>query len=495
MRLLPGGLVAILGASPSEASDMDVALHQDILSAQNTPASRARPLPLRRWLAYTTAVIVVVGLCHAALRYAIAHAGLKFGAVSETVAPLYAYVRPHLKGWLFVPLAWLALYAVLLRRSGFLSRWPVRRFVPALYGCSLMTAATVAILDGGPERVAAPYTRLDLEYAGAVPLVGDPVRFVARFPEIAHTLPMHAQNHPPVAVLLLWAVARLTGGGPERLAWFTVAVAAGTAPLAYAAARAAACGQELTARLAAVLFTVLPSAVLFSATSMDGVFAVFLGGAFAPAILCRSQGARAAAAAGFSAGLGLLMTYSAVWVGLWFALYVLLERKRFDWPAVRLLLSFAVAFLTPTMLLATVGYRPVDTFLACLSAHHRIMAGTAHDEPLRWAGLALGNLSAFAIGCGLAVAGCWLWGLAERTGHQRPLWLATAGTILIAAAAPVYTLEVERIWLFLLVPVVACVAELLARLPGEHSQYLWRTMVWLSVAQTLTMEILLETYW
>ena len=83
-----------------------------------------------------------------------------------------------------------------------------------------------------------------------------------------------SRTHPPGPVLFLWAVRRLFGPGlvPAWLA--TVLFTATACYLVYFIARRL--EGEAVARASLALFLLTPNVVLFTTTSMDGPFSVFL---------------------------------------------------------------------------------------------------------------------------------------------------------------------------------------------------------------------------
>ncbi len=449
----------------------------------------------RSFTAILAAVLLALLAVHVGFRLLIDGYGYRIGAISATCAPLYAYVRPHFKGWLVLPLLWFVLLAVLLRRTAVLRTTTPLLFMLFLYGVTLGTIVLVAALDGGFERIVAPYTRLDLEYSGGVAFVADPLAFLRDYVSLAPRLPMHCQNHPPGAVLFLWLVSAPFGGSVAAMAWITVLIAAGMPLLVYLAARGLL--TELWARRSAILLLACPSYVLFSATSMDAVFGVLLaGGIVAVIVACPERCARYGVLflGGFCLGVAGLMTYTVAVALVWIGVYLYLAGNLRP----RVLASIAAGAVLPTVGAVVLGYRPVEVFLQCLGAHHEIMRGTAHDDPVRWLALAVGNATAFGTGLGVsfsAVAVFLLYRAGSVSAHSRILW-ACLMTVLVAAVAPVYTLEVERIWLFLTVPFVLGVAVAASARLSEAARLTgWRFLLWTGLTQTLLIEIFLETYW
>jgi MFS family permease len=186
----------------------------------------------------------------------------------------------------------------------------------------------------------------------------------------------------------------------------------------------------------------------------------------------------------------------------------------------------AIAFLGSHGLLWLVtGFDPIQTFLAATANHTRIMAGTRHETASRYFYLALSNWAVFFYAAGLPCSVVFWSGIWRTlsTWHQRPKtatqpatressdesthvvlrhdaptsFIMTAFlTLLIATLVPVYVLEVERVWMFLVplvaIPAACCLFEnerQTGRVQGTAAALI------LLAAQTIITEMLLTTYW
>lgn len=444
---------------------------------------------------------------HVLLRLLMRRAGLRLGSVTPELAPLYAYWRPHLGPWLLVPIAMLAAALVVLRRSRFLAGWSDRRAMLAVTVALPVFAAGVALIDGGPRAWIAPMVdRADLEYYGAIGRVGDVGGFLRDYPDLMPTLPMHAQVHPPGAILFLKAAGTLPGGPWAAAAAVITAAGLAVVPV-FLWARGL--GGPTAARRAAALFAATPGVVLYAATSMDGVFLaplVATMAAFAAALESRPWWL--GALAGLLGALASFFTYSAALALLFGALsglVALATRPEARGRVVAAGLAAGGGFLAAYLVLwLATGFDPIATLRAAIAGDHRVMAGTRHESAVRHVHLAVGNLVAFGIGAGvptLATAIPLLWRSARprRRGDApalRAFGIAAVGTLAIAAALPVYAMEVERIWIFLtpLISLPAAVAT--TREDGAESRGdSARALVALLAAQALLTEVLLTTYW
>ncbi len=507
---------------------------------------------------------------HVLLRALMLRGGLRLGAVSYKLAPLYAYWRPHLKGWLVPALAVATAYAIWLRRTRIATSLTAPAAAVSFWLWFLAITTAVAMISGGPRALVGPLARSDLEYYGAVDRVDGVARFLRDYPRVAARLPMHAQVHPPGAVLFLWA-ARGAGGGVWGAAASIILVSSLAVPLVYVWAHGV--GGPGVARRAAALYVVVPSIVLFTATSMDGPFAACLIAAMA--LFWRAlddRPVRRGVAAGLAAGLAAMMTYSVAIVLVFAGIAAVVrlctargQRARVVAAAAAALAAF-LAFHA-ALWIAT-GYDPVAALRAAVANSDRIMAGARHESIARYAHLAVGNLAVFFIAAGLPITllwwpavtrswralagahtgraddgtvatgsvwldtplvppllrgGRWRWlvqltpyrtvppdGDRDPQADRRPLPLADGGnvnaardlacvgslTLLVAALAPIYTLEVERIWMFLVPLAVIPVAGALFDQERGHAQLRGTLAVAvLLAAQTLLTEALLGTYW
>lgn len=449
---------------------------------------------------------------HLLLRLLMTEHGLRLGAISHKLAPLYAYWRPHLKGWLVLPVLVLATYFWILRRTRIATSLTDRSAAAFFVLSFSAITASVAMLDGGPRSLIAPLLRADLEYYGAVDRVQGVGEFLRDYPQLAQTMPMHAQVHPPGAILFVWAVCKLLGGGPWAAATGIIVFSSLAVLLVYRWADRL--GGPGVARRAAAIFSLAPSVVLFTATSMDGPFAVFL---IATMWLFWESLERHPVQLGLLAGLAgsaaALMTYS-VTVALLFCgiaacarwLVAPRARKSTLLAAVSALVGFVGLHLA--LWLAT-GYDPVQMFFTAVVNSNHIMSGTRHESAVRYVHIAIGNLVVFFIAAGLPCAAVW-WPTvmrkvrdwmracrdARRISSNQNFVVVSCATLLIVASVPVYVLEVERVWMFLVPLVVIPVASRLfedEHLTGKIHGTL--AVAILVAAQTLVTEVLLTTYW
>jgi hypothetical protein len=438
------------------------------------------------------------------------------------LAPLYASLDPptvrarQSETWTCVAWASVAL-ATAWVTVGLISRRS--RLMPTLVAGVCLAAAinyATASLDG-PGSITRPFERDGLEYFGDVPIVGgEPAAFLARYPKYVEgarigwrgRLSHHARTHPPGGVLTLWAVAGVFDPSVQTASYAAILISAlGLVPATLLVREIA--GRR-AGEVAMALYLATPSLVLFGATCMDGVFAV-------PIVTALWLGERAlrgrwwataliAIASGVALGAGMLMTFAAApCIGILWLSRVVFEAAALRWRVLlRLLIAGPLAALVAVALIAwlqrATGYDMVANLKGSLAVDERFM-GTG-TEPGRYLDLSIANLLAFCIGVGgatLALAtfslGRSTWrAVRRRSTFDSAGWAHVVGIVAIAFST-MFTLEVERIWLFLIPSLLATAAIPIARLPRPQRAIATAACVLLLYAQTWTTELIAKTHW
>lgn len=488
----------------------------------------------RRLVKQTFLFTVVVVVYHLVLRWWMLHQDLVLGVVRPgtkvyRIVPIYAYFDRHVNVWLAVCIVAVIAYLRWVQKNKRLHTWK-------LVGWFLVIVATVAMLDGGPRRLWRPFDVLhDSDYIGAVDAVESPRVFLRDYVEIRETLPMHCQTHPPGAVLFLWLTDHYLSPSPEAASIVTILFAALSIPAVVGLARLGA--GERHGPLAACLFLLAPNVVLFTATSMEAVFMVpmiwtvyllFLAVAGNSGEVTEESKDRPRYAwfrspwllgflAGLCASVAAMMTFSVAIIALWAILLgvvVLVKRPdRFAATFTALAVALATSILFYLLIYLYSGYNLIEMLRSGIGSHESIMSGGNYASARQYFHLVVGNLMAFLIGSGIPIAVLFL-GTARRDlltpglfvkketsdenktlSHGRLLNITFVATLSITLLAPLYTLEVERIWIFL-VPflVIGAVRRLENESHGVAGATLRLAMI-LTAIQTITMETFLETLW
>ena len=478
------------------------------------------PIPRRFLLGGTVLLGAGLAIYHFVLAAWLRTLDKPLGALRASKAvPLYSNFDFHLGAWVLPALV--VVGAFVLVGSSFYLRSGSKA---AALGVSLVwfwaIGLSVSMIDGyklpqdgtvDPEPVPSflePFSQKSHEYYWDVRLVnriGGPRHYLHEFAKdrVQGRFSLHGGTHPPGAALFLWSVSQVFGYN----LWSTslAAVAASSLSIVFAFAIAFETFGGAVARISTALLLVTPSLVLFTATSMDGPFSVlilaslwiFVRGAVRPNASVLLHGA----ALGITLAASAMMTYATFCLGFFF-LAVLAIGSRTSWfpmKRVTAMLALAfVAFLIPIVLLSWwSGYDPIAAFGAARAKDAEMM-GTGYETVGRYLNITVGNLTAFLIGVGLPST--LLWGRALTRAGRKDLaapgrLFVTAGalTVLIMGASTLFTLEVERIWLFAL-PFAAIPAAALIDSATNRAQVFGWT-VGLLALQTIVMEVGLNTRW
>jgi len=462
---------------------------------QPATATPAPPAPRFGPAAY----FVGVALALAAL-WALDLAALNVKALTtfkdlEPLSPLYAFwqpqVRPH-------ALAFAALAAAAVLAAPRLA--DPARTSRGLFCACLAAAALLLPLALFASRE--PLPRLGRQfiiyqeeeyYLDALAIKNLP-GFVRHYVALTPRLSRHGRTHPPGNAVFLYLVAAAIGRSPLAAGvgvLFTFAAAALIAHRGLAAVL-----PETQARSAALLLLASPSAIDFACTSMDAVFLAAAGLAVwaGLAALSRRRSPILSLATGAALLLAMLFSFSAFYVGFFLLLYGLAQLRT---RGRRVLLELAVilaAFVGSAVLFAALSGFEIWQCLRVASAeHHKQMTHFIGRPPAQlYAYITFGNALAFLIGAGLALVPLALFRTVEAVRLRRldPLLVAAWLTMAVLVAGGVFTLEVERIWLFAM-PWLAALAAAAAGLDAPRL----RAALAAGWTQALLMEALLFTLW
>ena len=477
---------------------------------------------------------------HLLLKYIMRETGLDLGAVgyNNHVVPLYAQPSFDFSVWT-LPVAIIVCMCYLYFRYLCLDlQVPNRRLIWIAIALFCVINIGVAQIDGyrefgeGDEKeriltLLEPYTRTSLEYYGDVPRVDELGirRFLRDYskPEVFDTLSGHTRTHPPGGVLFLWHVSGLFGYNLISASLITILFTALTVIPIYWLAEML-YGKKV-ARYALLLFLITPNFVMFTGTSMDGPFSVFPILSVYLFYVARDRETLPdqkwhefrpySLLTGLSLALGMFMTYSTVVVGVFLCVVALLERQRFV-QYLKVLLFASSGFIGFYLLLFVLtGFRPIEALWAAIKKDETGM-GSGYESIDRYLHLSFANLFAFLIGVGFPITTVWLrqlvaaireWrqnALASEQGIDEPRtpWILRHEnsdtfvigfliTLLYFTFSTWFTMEVERIWIFMVPFFVIPVAKHLTARP--KSDLYW--VAGILVAQLIIGEVLLYTYW
>lgn len=365
-------------------------------------------------------------------------------------------------------------------------------------------AVSVALVDGGVHTLWKPYQEYhNSDYIGAVERIESPSAFLRDYPRLMPELPLHCRSHPPGGPLFLWLVAQLFGSGPRAASMATILTASLAAPAVYLLA--AELLSEAAARLAAALFLLAPNVVCYTATCLDAVFMVpLVWSCYFLYVGRRTSPLASGIAGGVAASLAALMTFSASFVALWSIVHLaataMFDRAQWRNAAITFVVAAATAALFYGLLHAVSGYEPLAVLRQAFAGQAEAMSGRGHSSWRQSAHFAVANLAAFLFCAGVPIA--WLWSRQTmrecRPGTSsaaRCLLLSFGLTLFLIDLAPLYTLETERIWIFLLGFLAIGAAARLAQTEKLGASPLVAAALAFTAAQTVVMETLLDWRW
>jgi hypothetical protein len=461
-------------------------------------------------------------LYHRLLLSWLAATGQTLGIISEhLVPPLHAKWETELPGpWILPAVAVLAAVLLLSGRLFLRPGLGPRRFLTVTVVLFVVIGLSVSMIDGiqtvkmqdVPGRVerlppfVVPYTKIYLEYIADVPKVerAGLREFLGKYstPRLFNNLSVHAKTHPPGGVVFQWGVAQVFGHSVWAGALASILFSALSLIVAYALGREL--YGETAARAAVALLLVAPNYVMFVTTSMDGPFSVFPALSVWLLVRALREGARwqtSGVLLGLSIAAGSFMTYAApLFLAVFVALFLFTTWRRSPPRAATMVRVLAVAagavIVFYAALAAWSGYDPLAAVRASIAQDQATM-GTGHETLGRYLQISVANLMAFLIGVGAAFTAALLRRAGRAARGDRDAYLVSMLLSLpILAFSTLFTLEVERVWLFLvplLAVAVAPLFEAAAERQRPRAEFHWT--IGLSALQLVVDEALLWTAW
>ena len=452
-------------------------------------------------------------LYHKLLAYWMRTASVNLGAVKfhRHVVPLYALPQPNLSIWILPALTVLVAFLFLCHKI-FLQRSVSSTWLFLIsIGFFLAISISIAMIDGYREvngqqlpALLEPYTRTRYEYYSDVPKV-DRVGLLSFMrdytkPELFSTLSGHTQTHPPGGVLLLWIISKFFGHNLLAASLGSIAFASLTMIPIYLLAKDL--YGEPIGRYTLALFLITPNFVMFTGTSMDGPFSLFpilslylfYRGIFSGRAICYG------CLTGISLGGGMLMTYSTVFIGLFFNVVILLtlivDRSQFRRTLTLLVIAGVIFIAFYLLMFLFTGFNLIEALQASIRKD-RAALGTGYETIGRYFHLSVGNLFAFFIGVGIPMTTVWLRQVLltiQDRRHGKPISIYIVGyliSLLVIAFSTLFTMEVERIWIFMVPFMIIPVAKHLSQ--RGLADFYW--VAGLLCLQLVLFEVTLYTYW
>lgn len=380
----------------------------------------------------------------------------------------------------------------------------------------------VAMMRGGPDGISQAYARQSYEYIGDIGKAGSIRDLFHDYEKIHPYLSMHAKVHPPGPIAILWLMSYVVGQSPIGLSIATILFGAlSVVPMYWFASSVLGerCGQ-----MAVLLYSLIPTIVLFTATSADITFMPFtlmtlylfwvsihgFNGfmvftsekiyRFWKSIGSPSLVFFAAIAAGVFYGLLGLISFSLLSIGAFFGLVGLwrLFDARYRWPVVRTAIVMALAAVAVHLLVYLwSGYNSIAVFELSKQQFNADQANLDLMDP-RWPSWAfkIVNPMCWFFFAGIPVSVLALRRMTSSFAPERRVFLVIGLALLAFDILYLARGEGERSAMYIMPFIVLPAAHMLDEVCAAAQS--WRplaiTLACLG-AQCIATEAILYTYW
>ena len=452
-------------------------------------------------------------LYHKLLAYWMRAASINLGAVKfhRHLVPLYAMPQTSLSLWILPALIVLIGFLFLCRRIFLKQTMSIVRLLVSSIAFFLIIGISIAMIDGyrgvdGRQAPAflEPYTRTRHEYYGDVPKVNQVgvqsfLRDYAK-PKLFSTLSGHTQTHPPGGVLFLWLVSKIFGYNLLSASLGSIGFTSLVVIPIYLLAKEL--YNESVGRYALALFLIMPNFVMFTTTSMDGPFSVFpiLSIYLFYKAIFSDRMVFYATLTGLTLGFSMLMTYATVCIGVFFSVVALLtlivDRERFKSILILLSISGVTFVVFYLLMFLLTGFNLLEAMQVSIKKDEAAL-GTGYETIGLYVHLSIANLFALLIGIGMPMTTVWLRQVVRairdaRSGEAIDIYvIGYLISLLVITFSTLFTMEVERIWIFMAPFIVIPVAKYLSQ--RRLADFYW--VAGLLCLQLILFEVILYTYW
>lgn len=375
-----------------------------------------------------------------------------------------------------------------------------RRILIGLFAFSIAFACGIAMIRGGLYGIEQAYARSAYEYTGDIGKTRSIQALFAQYLEIHEHLSMHAKVHPPGPIALLWLFSMfLLTSSPLPLSLATVVFSSLAIFPLYGWTKRVTDGR--TALVACLCYCLIPSVVLFTATSADALFTPFtLGTLYCFERAIRTRSARFALLAGAGYGAMMLLKFSLIGVGAYFGLVGLwlMRRPETRWNVAQ----------TAALMIAAVGavlgavywWSGYDIYANFLVAKAQFDLDQKHLDELAprlaaWTYRFWNPACWFYFG-GIPLALLFLWELFRGGAERRAPWIVFALALFALNLLYIARGEGERSALYMIPFILMPAASQLVRLNDKSGDQgpLLLTLAFLAY-QTWFTETFFYTYW
>ncbi|MBM3211098.1 glycosyltransferase family 39 protein [Candidatus Poribacteria bacterium] len=412
--------------------------------------------------------------------------------------------------WLILPITVMILYFVILKNV-INSTQPISApiFILAVAGLKIGIDISVASINGGIATLGAPIGNY-LEYYSDVPKVQGIWAFLRDFNRM--DLSLHSETHPPGGALFLWAVSKIFNY--DLITNSAAIILFSTLTLIPIYLLAKQFYDEKIGRYALLIFIITPNMVIFTATCMDAVFAAFLvWSIYLYFRAISSDSVIYSIIAGVSITISMIMNFTTTTLGIYFFLLAVVTyfrektslndnvNRNFHRHLRTMFITAGVVIVIYILLYIGPRYS-VITNLRNATARDRYMMGTGHETIERYIFICLANLFAFFTFVGFPTTALWI---RESLGTIRDAYrrvrfdsFLITYILMFAAVAlsTLFTLEVERVWLYMLPFIVIPAGRNIVKyIEKSQKNWLIYTTTFFLWIQTILFELFMDTRW
>ncbi|KKT57885.1 MAG: hypothetical protein UW81_C0004G0058 [Candidatus Giovannonibacteria bacterium GW2011_GWC2_44_9] len=403
----------------------------------------------------------------------------------------YAIPSPKLTSLIWLLIALAAFFVFLYFRKK-IEAFSPHKFLASLFLVFLVFSLGVAGVREGVKSIADPFTRTFWEYSGNMNKVETTKDFLHNYISLLPGLAKHSITHPPGYTLVLYFVYKYFNAGFFGEALWVVFIAGLTLwPLYFLWKYFL---DELEVRRALEIFIFVPSVVMMTATSMDGVFMFLVWSAITllyigwrKNIWFSGLGSLAAALALFSNFIFLLLgPFFLFWAWLSLKQAVVADRIKI---VLRILFALAVFILFFFAIKQWSDYSIIDNFFSARLANSEAVKSNFESAQIYFLYVFM-NIVNFLIYFGLPLVYVFFQGWPTTFKESNILFKSGVLILLFFLAVGVFQANVERLWLFIL-PFFLMFPNKLFK---EENQSLFNPFLFLMLFQIVVTQVLFYTF-
>lgn len=412
------------------------------------------------------------------------------GYISELLL-FYAIPSPKLTSliWLLITLA--AFFVFLYFRKK-IEAFSPHKFLASLFLIFLVFSLGVAGIREGVKSIADPFTRTFWEYSGNMGKVETAKDFLRNYISLLPGLSQHSITHPPGYTLILYFVYKYFNAGFFGEALWVVFIAGLTLwPLYFLWKYFL---DELEARRALEIFIFVPSVVMMTATSMEGVFMFLVWSAAASVFIGWQKNIWLAGLGGLAAAMALLANFLFLLLVpfflflAWYVMQKAVSTGRSK-TLLRVFISLALFFLFFFGLWQWSGYSIIDNFFAARLANQAAVKSNFESVRIYFLYVFM-NIASFLIYLGIPLLYIFFKGLPATLKGSNSLFRSGLWLFLFFLAVGIFQGNVERLWLFVL-PFFLMFPNKLFK---EENQPLFNPFLFLMLFQIVVTQVLFYTF-